>query len=130
MILALGMFGPSPVGKPITTQQTTPAQGTADYGGYLASIGGCRDCHQPNLAGGPIPFAEPGMPPASNLTPAGELIGWSEADFVKAMTTGVTPSGRTLGEAMPWKEYGQMTEDDLKAIYQYLTTIPAAQSKK
>ena len=129
VMMATGAFGPSSVGQAITGPQTAPAPGTAEYGGYLVSIGACKDCHAQNLAGGPIPFAEAGAPPAANLTPAGELIGWSEADFITAMTTGVTPSG-TLDESMPWKGYAGMTEEDLKAIFAYLETLPAAETKK
>lgn len=130
IMLALGVFGPSSVGEPITEAQTAPAPGTAEYGGYLVSIGACKDCHQQNLAGGPLPFAEPDAVPAANLTPAGELAGWSEADFITAMTTGQTPSGGTLDESMPWKEYSGMTEADFKDIFEYLKTLPAAETKK
>lgn len=131
IMLALGMFGPETVGEPITVAQAAPPAGSAEYGGYLTSLGACRDCHGVNLAGGEVPFAEPGAPPASNLTPAGELAGWSEGDFITAIRTGVTPSGRTLDpEAMPWRDYGKMTDDDLAAIFKYLKTLPRVESNQ
>jgi len=127
IMAALGVFGPSPVGEPITAVQNTPAASTPEYGKYMVAVGACSDCHGGNLAGGPLPFAEEGAPTARNLTPAGELPNWSEADFINAVTTGAHPGGGQLSESMP--RYS-MTEDDLKAIFMYLKTIPAAESKK
>jgi mono/diheme cytochrome c family protein len=126
VMLAMGMFGPSPVGKPITQAQQTPPAGTADYGSYLVSLGMCRDCHGKDLngnTGGPAGFAP-------NLTPGGELAAWSEADFLTAMHSGVTPSGKILSEDMPWKAYGKMTDDDLKAVWLYLQSLPALELPK
>lgn len=127
VMAAMGTFGPSSVGEPITSAQSAPAPGTPEYGKYMVALGACSDCHGENLAGGPLPFAEPGSLPARNLTPAGELPNWSEADFIKAVTTGGHPSGGQLSEEMP--RYS-MSEDDLKSIFMYLKTIPAAESKK
>jgi cytochrome c5 len=103
-----------------------PAPGVnADYGNYLASIA-CKGCHGPGLSGGPIPGGDPNSPPARNLTPSGELAGWSEADFVNTLRTGVTPSGEQLpGEFMPWPELGRMTDDELGAVWAYLQSVPA-----
>ena len=129
-MFALGILTPPNPTAPITDPVPAPAPGTAEAGKYIVSIIGCVFCHGENLAGGPYQFQEAGTPPAANLTPAGELVGWSEADFVTALTTGQKPDGRTLDETMPWKEYGRMKEEDLKAIFAYLKTLPAAESKK
>ena len=103
---------------------TAPEVGvTAEYGGYLATF--CQGCHGPDFTGGPLPGAPPDAPPAANLTPGGELIGWSEADFINTLRTGVAPSGRRLDESMPWREFGRMTDDELGAIWLYLQSLPA-----
>ncbi len=101
-----------------------PAPGvTTDYGKYLAL--GCTGCHGENLSGGPIPGAPASWPPPLNLTPGGELTGWSADDFIRAMRTGVTPGGRQLdAEYMPWPTIGQMTDDELRAIFLYLQSAP------
>jgi hypothetical protein len=49
-----------------------------------------------------------------------EVAFWSEADFIKTIRTGVAPSGHRLTEFMPWKEFKNMSEDQLKAIWLYL----------
>jgi mono/diheme cytochrome c family protein len=97
-----------------------PAGGTAEYGKYLTTIGDCAGCHGPSLSGGqPIDGV-----PSANLTPTG-LKGWTEADLVKAMRTGVRPGGRVLSAAMPWPYVGKMTDEELHATWLYLQTIPA-----
>lgn len=122
---ALGMFGPGSVGEPLTAPQQAPAQGTAEYGGYMVSVGDCRACHGADLAGGPMPFGEGGPDPA-NLTPAGELPSWTEADFITAVSTGQVPSGTFLTDGMP--RY-KMTDEDLAAVYKYLLSLPPVESK-
>ena len=73
-------------------------------------------------------FAGPwGVSYASNLTPEPNSgIGiWTEDLFIKALRT-----GRHWGQArpilppMPWQNYSRMTDEDLKAMYSYLRTIP------
>jgi mono/diheme cytochrome c family protein len=103
-----------------------PAGATKEYGHYLARIGGCADCHGPNLSGGPIPGAPPDAPLASNITPGGEISAWSEVDFFKTMRTGINPAGKHLDSFMPYKYIGKLSDDELKAIYVYLKSVPAA----
>lgn len=103
-----------------------PVGVTVDYGEYLSNANGCPSCHGPQLNGAQP--SEPGAPFAPNLTPGGELAGWSEAAFIEAMRTGVTPSGQQLSDAMPWKGLGKMTDDELKAVWMYLQALPKLQS--
>jgi hypothetical protein len=99
-----------------------PAPGvTAEYGKYLANV--CRMCHMDNMAGGD----EPGQ--GLNLTPGGDLAKWSEEDFMKAMREGVTPTGKKLDPMlMPWQSMGKMTDDELKAIWLYLNSLPPVEN--
>jgi mono/diheme cytochrome c family protein len=96
---------------------------TPEYGRYLATIGNCRDCHGGNLSG--MAGIEPGSPPAANLTPGGALSGWSEADFIHALRTGTRPGGSQINPAMPWELSGQLSDDELGALYLYLQSLPA-----
>jgi mono/diheme cytochrome c family protein len=98
---------------------------TIEYGLYLAR--GCQGCHGPDFAGGAIPGAPPDAPPATNLTPAGNLGNWSEADFFSTMRSGVTPDGRQLDSKwMPWRPAAKMTDDELKAVWLFLQSLPPA----
>jgi hypothetical protein len=63
------------------------------------------------------------MIPAANLTTTG-LGAWTDADFIKAMRTGMRPDGRVLNTFMPWPYYAQMTDDELHAIWRFLQVLP------
>ena len=127
-------LGPKP---PISTV-APPHGATAEYGGYLSQhVALCADCHTPRGGIRAAPdrsrlFAgmtdPPGGFPAnpSNLTPdsatgTGE---WSEQDFLRTLRTGVNPQGDSLHPFMPWREVRRMSDNDLRAIYRYLRTVP------
>jgi mono/diheme cytochrome c family protein len=74
-------------------------------------------------------FAGPwGITYAINLTPDENTgIGtWTEEMFVNTIRNGRHMGGeaRPIQPPMPWPWYAKMTDDDLKAIYAYLRTIP------
>jgi len=97
---------------------------TRAYGEYLTIA--CTGCHGAHLSGGPMPGAPSDWPPPLNLTVGGELQGWSADNFIHTLRTGVTPSGRQLDpQYMPWPITAQMTDDELRAIYLYLQSVPA-----
>lgn len=97
---------------------------SAEYGRYLANVGGCTGCHGPGLSGGPIPGAPPGFKPASNITPGG-IGSWTEADFFRALREGIRPSGTPIDTTMPWRLTAKMTDDEIKAVWAFLRTVPA-----
>ena len=97
---------------------------SVEYGKYIVDTYDCRLCHGPNLNGGPFP--DPTIKIISpNLTPGGEPGLWTEDQFINTLRTGTTPSGHALDpEHMPWSVYKLMTDDELKAIYLYLQSVP------
>jgi len=108
--------------------QAVPVGVTVEYGEYMVVSSGCSECHGLDLAGGKSP--NPESPPAPSLTKSGSLGGWTEADFVTAMRTGATPDGRHLSPFMAWQWYGQMTDDELSAVWMYLQMLPVAAAQK
>ncbi|HUP87790.1 MAG TPA: c-type cytochrome [Longimicrobiales bacterium] len=105
-------------------QSFAPAP-TKEYGAYMVRVGGCVGCHNANLGGG----AGHGGPPAANLTPGGDLKNWTEANFTTALRTGKRPDGRVLDASMPWRYTAGMTNDEIKAVWEHLKTIPAVETK-
>jgi mono/diheme cytochrome c family protein len=98
---------------------TAPPRGpTVAYGSHLADVSGCRTCHGPALDAQNIPQ---GPPPGPNLR---VVKGWTEEQFLRALREGVDPSGKKLAEQMPWRQYGRGTDDDLRALYAYLKSLP------
>lgn len=94
-----------------------PAGPTAAYGGYLVSIGGCRSCRGENLLGSVVPDGSNAHAPPITRN---SLAGWTEADFIAAMRTGLAPGGKQLAPIMPWRAVGQLSDDELRALWQYL----------
>jgi cytochrome c2 len=114
------------------------------YGEYLATIGGCADCHtqlergQPvagmNLAGGRVFKLPAGTVLSANITPDSETgIGkWTEQhfldkfyqykDYAQKGSPQVGPDSFTL---MPWLPMSHLPSGDLGAIFAYLKTQPA-----
>jgi len=108
--------------------RTPPAPGvTVEYGRYLATVSGCTSCHGKDLAGGIV--EAPGTPPSSNLTPAG--IGtWTEEDFFTALRKGLRPDRTGIDPFMPWASTALMTDDEIRAVWLYLRSVPAKETPK
>jgi hypothetical protein len=63
---------------------------------------------------------------AANLTPDPRTgIGnWTEDEFIKTMRTGKHKGfGRDILPPMPWEDYAELSDEDLKAIFAYLKTL-------
>jgi mono/diheme cytochrome c family protein len=119
--------------EPAPPRGPTPA-----YGGYLVQhVAMCVHCHTPSgglrdkpdndraLAGDASP--PKGFPAnPANLTPdsATGIGRWTEEEFLHTLRTGVNPRGDSLSSFMPWRQVRRMTDDDLRAIYRYLRTLP------
>ncbi len=131
-LLPLGLFGKPFPAEYIDQSKAFPEMPTIgvnlEYGDYLTRAFGCTLCHGENLAGGIVaPSAPPGeIPKSPNLTPAGDLGTWTEADFVQTLRTGTTPDGDTINDDhMPWKMYAKASDEDLQALWMYLQSLPA-----
>jgi hypothetical protein len=69
----------------------------------------------------------------ANLTPdeeTGALREFPEEQFIQALRTGRHQGQRReILPPMPWRFIGQMTDDDLKAVFAYLRQIPPIRNK-
>jgi cytochrome c553 len=97
---------------------------TKAYGQYLTYV--CTRCHGENFNGQHL--EREGVVP--NLTPGGEIAFWSEEQFIATLRTGITPGGHQLNDFMPWKYFAQMTDDELRAVWLYLQSLPALEQGK
>ena len=106
-----------PTGKPVFTGVvTSPRKGpTAEYGEYISRYQDCRECHGADLNGGKPGQVGP-IGPGLNLVKQ-----WKLEEFIDTMRTGTDPYGHHLGDQMPWRFIGRMDDEELTALYEYLT---------
>ncbi|OKP28973.1 c-type cytochrome [Serratia fonticola] len=101
-------------------------------GEYVAKAGDCTACHTApggkELAGG-MKFPTPvGDIYATNITPDKQqgIGSYSFEEFDRAMRQGVAKDGHRLYPAMPYTSYAKMSEQDMRALYDYLMhEVPA-----
>lgn len=120
--LGMLLFGSGivPAAAPIEGVVTAPPAGaTPEYGKYVATLADCRGCHGADMTGTPAGGFAPATP---NPRP---FVGTLTLDqFIQTMRTGVRPSGAAFTAGMPWKSASMMTDDDLAALFAYLTAEP------
>jgi mono/diheme cytochrome c family protein len=134
-VLALACATAAGVAAPYDSRATAP-RAAVERGRYLVhDVAMCIYCHTPKdegdgslvahelLAGAPIPFASPYPQRAWSFRApriAGLPGGWSEADLVRLLRTGRTPSGREPAAPMP---PFRMSEEDARAVAAYLRSL-------
>lgn len=127
-LVAKALFGAGKLDKMLaylTTDHKAPRPAkpepgaSAEYGEYIVRTFGCRNCHGPELSG----QQDPGNPTvvAPNITPGGSIADWSEDDFR-------TMIQEQESKDMPWVMLRAMTEDEQRALYRYLKSVPARAS--
>jgi mono/diheme cytochrome c family protein len=107
------------------------------YGGYLATVAHCVECHTPQVGpkrdfekqmgaggfrfeiGGKFVFSR-------NITSDRETgIGaWSDEQIKRAITQGVDKDGKQLIPQMPYPYFKNMTAEDLDAVVAWVRTLP------
>ena len=94
-------------------------------GKYISTAADCVACHTAKggapYAGG-YPIESPmGVIWSTNITPSKQYgIGsYTQEEFSRAVREGVAKDGRHLYPAMPYTSYGKMTDEDIKALYDY-----------
>ena len=111
-------------------------------GETLFHAGSCGACHE---AADGTPGAEEGLPTGSapfatpigtfypgNLTPDVEtgIGGWSQIEFVNAMTRGISPDGTHYFPAFPYPSFQSMRLQDVLDLHAYLVSLPAVGSPR
>ncbi len=125
---------------PVTVPASALGPHTADLknGEEMFYAGGCASCHavpkqddRTKLGGGlalKSPFGTFYVPNISSDKKDG-IGGWTEAQFVTAMTKGTSPQGEHYYPAFPYTSYHGMKPKDLRDLFAYLKTLPPVQGK-
>jgi mono/diheme cytochrome c family protein len=122
---------PQPLDGPVAEPDlSTPVK----RGEFLVRTVDCAGCHTAKERGQDLPGLDLGggfelLTPlgkvvSTNLTPDPSGIPYyDEALFIQAMRTGKV-GAREIHPLMPWKYMGTWTDEDLKATFAYLQTLP------
>ncbi len=113
---------------------------TADLtnGREMFYAGGCSSCHAvprekdaTRLGGGVALNTAFGVFYVPNISsdPKDGIGGWTEAQFITALTDGVSPAGEHLFPAFPYTSYHNMRIDDLRDLFAFLKTLPPVAGK-
>ena len=107
-------------------------------GQTIFNAGGCSSCHavpaQPDrlrLGGGlavPSPFGTFNVPNISP-DPADGIGRWTEAEFVNAVTKGISPTGFHYFPAFPYTSYAHAGVNDIRDLFAYLKTLAPVPGK-
>lgn len=135
---------PRPVGRVAEPDRADPVA----YGGYLAAIGGCIECHTPWIQGrrhedelmaGGNRFRTHGWTVrAPNLTPDPATgLGGDVEQFVarfrayRDLADGRVPPipARRANTVMPWLAFSRLEDADLRAIWAWLRSLPAIENR-
>ena len=125
---------------PSTMVSVTEAAYTPDLanGQTIFNAGGCSSCHavpgQPDRLklGGGLGLASPfGTFYVPNISPdqADGIGRWTEAQFVTAVTQGVSPVGYHYFPAFPYTTYTHARRSDIRDLFAYLKTLAPVPGK-
>jgi mono/diheme cytochrome c family protein len=95
-------------------------------GRYLFETRGCGECHGPDGHGIAFIDEPDGMyvrAPNISSGPGGVVGKYTEADWVRAIRHGVSPTGHAL-LAMPSEDYNRLTDTDFAALVAYVRALP------
>lgn len=107
-------------------------------GEYVARASDCVACHTVDggqaMAGGKKFSTPVGDIYSTNITPdkTHGIGDYSYEDFEKAVRQGIAKDGHALYPAMPYPSYAKMTDEDVKALYDYFMkdVAPVAAANK
>jgi mono/diheme cytochrome c family protein len=111
--------------------EEAPDPNMISRGSYLARAADCMPCHtsarDKAYAGGLRMNTPFGVMYSPNITPDRETgIGaWTFDEFKKAVHSGIRADGKFLYPTMPFDAFTKISEDDLKALWAYIRSLPA-----
>jgi mono/diheme cytochrome c family protein len=153
VVLALGVtmtVGWRPVLGPraraVTARRFEPTPARLERGRYLTeNVAGCFACHSdydlknpaasypPARKGGGDSLEDHGVPGlvAPNITPDPETgVGaWTDDELARAIREGVGRDGRALFPMMPYRNYKQLSDEDLASVVVYLRQLEPVRNR-
>ena len=131
-----------PRARALTSRQFERTPERLARGKYLVQgVLNCEVCHTPSdwsqhgapsvpnmeLAGQILPLGGvPGTAVAPNITPDPTgAANWTDDEIARAIREGIKHDGTTLFPVMPYREYKNLSDEDLASVVVYLRSLPA-----
>ena len=141
MIVALAAagglwFGAAPASVP--AEALGPHEPDIENGRRMFFAGNCGACHStPDqkddlvLGGGHATRTQFGTFHAPNISPHPDagIGGWTEAQFVTAMTKGTSPDARHYYPVFPYPSFQRMAQTDVRDLFAFLKTLSPVESQ-
>ena len=137
-VLGLAAFWFMTIPATVPTGALGPHTPDLANGKEIFLIGGCSSCHavpkqedSTKLGGGLGLVSSFGTFYVPNISPDTKdgIGGWTEAQFVTALTKGTSPEGEHLFPIFPYTSYQRMKFDDLRDLFAYIRTLPPVAGK-
>src|SRR3954465_15780555 len=131
-IAGLGFFWWLTIPAVVASSSLPPRTPDLANGLTTFNAGGCSSCHAvPNepdrlRLGGGLAITSPfGTFYVPNISPdpADGIGRWTEAEFVRALTEGVSPDGFHYFPAFPYTSYQHAKTEDVRDLFAYLKTL-------
>jgi mono/diheme cytochrome c family protein len=134
-----------PDARQVSSERFEPTEARLARGRYLVEVvAHCFECHSEHdmsLPSAPIvagrkgagwvmPIPELNNIASRNITPDPDtgLGAWKDDEIARAIREGVRRDGTALFPVMPYLEYAEMSDEDVKSVVVYLRTIPAVRN--
>ena len=137
-VLGLAAFWFMTIPATVSTGALRPHAPDLANGKTMFLIGGCSSCHavpkqedSTRLGGGLGLVSSFGTFYVPNISPDTKdgIGGWTEAQFITALTKGSSPEGEHLFPIFPYTSYRWMKFDDLRDLFAYIKTLPPVGGK-
>lgn len=146
LMIPISMAYPPGLKSSIDSNMAPPMDNQVAYGGYMAMMASCSDCHTPMikgvpdfkhmLSGGTVFNLGTFKVAGANITPdsATGIGTWTEERFMNKFTAYRKEESYNFAAGkqntiMPLSFYAGMTDEDLKSIYAFIKTLPAVKKK-
>lgn len=129
---------------PVQGLQAPPKTDNVAYGGYLATVAHCLECHTPPGANGEPDYAarsgaggrvfhpiadKPVRSRNISSDPEAGIGSWTDEEIRRAITEGINKDGKQLIPNMPYAYFKSMMAEDVDAVIAFIRTLPPQKNK-
>lgn len=135
-LIGLGVYWVVTIPKTVSEEELAGLSSDPQAGEMVFHAAGCASCHAAEQAEGEAKLTLSGgqrfpsdfgtfIAPNISPDPTHGIGDWTSAEFVTAVTKGVSPQGQHYFPAFPYSSYNKMTVQDAVNLHGFMQTLPA-----